>query len=1130
MNMLREYAAFIALPLSSIINECFASGFFLSQWKRAYIRIIRKKRAPSACDDLRPISLTPCLAKRAIGKITENDCPLNRIEKKKTDLQMKDVYSKIRFENRDGGAWKQGWDITYDDFRSRWDRGNKLKVFVVPHSHNDPGWIKTYEQYYQGQTRHIFNNMINKLGEDKGRKFIWAEISYLYLFWNESSDETKAEIIRLVNNGQLEIVTGGWVMNDEANSHYYAIIEQMAAGHEWLTNNLNIKPKNGWAIDPFGLSPTMAYLLQRMGLEQMVIQRGHYEVKKAFAWNKTLEFRWRQTWDPKDSTDILAHLMPFYSYDVPHTCGPDPKVCCQFDFRRLTGSGLSCPWRVPPILITPENIEQRAYLLLDQYRKKSTFFKTNALLVPLGDDFRYNTEGEWDAQFKNYKKLFEYMNAQEDWHVQAQFGTLADYFEEVHQESARLSPIGMSDASQFFPSFAGDFFTYADERDHYWSGYYTSRPFYKNLDRYLEHYLRSADILFSMMWSHVESIGFSKPSWTTELTERLTSARRNLSLFQHHDGITGTARDHVVNDYGNKLFQSILNVKSVISQTSDFLLCNDQVQYSPNIQKVHFVVDDINKFLNNGPQRKIVSFDGPSELVRVIFFNSLPRSREEVVHILVSSSNVKVLDRNRKPVPFQINPQFFDGAEISNSAFELSFLIEVRGLGLTTYFLLSLDDNEEQDAKFCSVAKIKVFGTDAIPFSVNPFSDVVVVDTTEPFRLKNRYISATFGENGLLKSIKVLDDEVEHPVELNFVQYGVRKSSPTSRAYLFFPDGPAINVKLRNPSIRIVEGPIMSSVHVQFEDGLHEVRVVDSPGSDGIGLGVVNYVDITQRYNYELAMRFSTHIENYNVFFSDLNGFQMIRRVRQTKLPLQANFFPMPALAFIEDGQSCLTLVSGQPLGVSSQASGKHEVMLDRRLGQDDRRGLGQGVTDKIKFTPLKFLLLFEKRKKDCHSSSTEGMDSYSSIASHLMAHSLFYPLIKMFHEDVLTRTTAEDAISLMKTELAPSQSDLACDIHLVHLRTSTTQRNSEEREIIEPSEHLALTVHRLGFDCCFKPLGAKCRTTGGKFSVMDLFPEYLYDSVEQTSLTLLHSRKELRKSFTTYLKPMELYTFLLKK
>ena len=35
VKLLREYAAFIALPLSIIINECFASSYFPSQWKRA---------------------------------------------------------------------------------------------------------------------------------------------------------------------------------------------------------------------------------------------------------------------------------------------------------------------------------------------------------------------------------------------------------------------------------------------------------------------------------------------------------------------------------------------------------------------------------------------------------------------------------------------------------------------------------------------------------------------------------------------------------------------------------------------------------------------------------------------------------------------------------------------------------------------------------------------------------------------------------------------------------------------------------------------------------------------------------------------------------------------------------------
>ena len=94
-------------------------------------------------------------------------------------------------------------------------------------------------------------------------------------------------------------------------------------------------------------------------------------------------------------------------------------------------------------------------------------------------------------------------------------------------------------------------------------------------------------------------------------------------------------------------------------------------------------------------------------------------------------------------------------------------------------------------------------------------------------------------------------------------------------------------------------------------------------------------------------MRFNTDLKSGDTFFTDLNGFQTMKRKRFTKLPLQANYYPIPSMSYLQDDSSRLSLISRTPLGGSSLKSGQLEIMMDRRLMQDDNRGLFQVSTSR---------------------------------------------------------------------------------------------------------------------------------------------------------------------------------------
>ncbi|XP_076370606.1 alpha-mannosidase 2-like isoform X1 [Tachypleus tridentatus] len=1030
----------------------------------------------------------------------------------KVDINVTQVYSTLNFYPSQRSYWNQTFENRYLRRRKEW-ANLPLKVIVLPHTHPDPGWLKTYDEYYVTSVSYILNNMVNKLNEYKDLTFIWAEISYFSYWWDRLKNQPQLQkmVKDLIDNGQLEIVTGGWVMTDEAAAHYYAMIDQLIEGHQWLQTTLGVVPSNAWSIDPFGHSSTLPYLLKLAGMKNMFIQRTHFAWKQYLAEKKQLEFWWKQNFNSFSQNqfhdkDILCHMSPFDLYSIKHSCGPHQRVCLMFDFRRIPGE-IS---EITAEEINKQNVQKQANLLVGQYGRLGSLFPHNVALVLVGDDFRYNHEVEWDQQYKNYKKLFNFINANKDYNVDIKFGTLGDYFQEVHKRMRNLN-------NDKIPTLLGDFFpygdVYADGKPSYWTGYFTTRPMWKKFCRDLESWLRSAEILYSLAKAVVIQQGNAQfLELMHQNYEHLTFARQALGLFQHHDAITGTSKQRVMHDYGQKLFKGFQGTKDVIATTAQFLLFqNMTINQSVDDQQMskipNLVPDDKRLYYDSLPEKNVLLVS-TSEGQKIVLFNSFPFHRHEVVHVLVKNPHVRVVNSSNKEVLSQVNPIWNNSAEISDKVYQLNFLADLLPLSLSTFTVL----NREESTDKKSEPSVSVFVNDALGSSFQDTLFNFQVFRNENIVLKSPYLSATFSKyTGLLKSLHLLSQDITTQIETKFLYYNSEEFH--SGAYLFQPNpiSPILNISDTFPIVRLIQGHLMSELTTTYPNTVTTTfRVYHLDGLLGAGMEIETKFDLYKRrqYNLELFMRLESNLASEDIFYTDSNGFQMTQRIRHGHIPLEANFYPVSTAAYIEDTQARLTLLTSNAHGCTSSQSGNLEVVLDRRLAFDDNRGLGEGVLDN-KPTNAHFWLLLEERQRITPDREIPNL----SVLGHALSSILIYPAIIM---------TSEGSEKHFKRKfLSFVQTPFPCDVHLVNLRTLPTVDNFNK-----PSNSSLLILHRQGHTCHVRShVPGYCAHYPSKVRLSEL-SHVQVESIYKTSLTGIHMLQKILQVTDIQIQPMEVHTY----
>ncbi|XP_037957691.1 lysosomal alpha-mannosidase isoform X2 [Teleopsis dalmanni] len=782
-----------------------------------------------------------------------------------------------------------------------------LNVHLVPHTHDDVGWLKTVDQYYYGSetliqkagVQYIIDSVVEQLLKDPNKRFIYVESAFFFKWWSEQTPEMQEEVKMLVDEGRLEFIGGAWSMNDEATTHYQSIIDQFTWGLRRLNDTFGEcgRPRIGWQIDPFGHSREMASMFAQMGFDGLFFGRLDYQDKDERLMNKKGEMIWRASANLGEPAHLFTGVLynqyqppPGFCFDI--LCADEPII-----------DGKHSP---------DNNVKKRVDQFFEFVTNMSKSYRTKNVLITMGEDFHYQNANSW---YKNLDKLIKYANERQinGSEINLLYSTPSCYLKSLH------------DAGITWPTKDDDFFPYASDPHAYWTGYFTSRPTLKRYERVGNQFLQVCKQLTSLA-----------PRENPYFLPHLSFFRETMGIMQHHDAVTGTEKQKVAYDYARRLNVALRACGSNTKDILNHLTSGETPQTGiPDTKKHDYKFEFKTCDLLNISSCLISE---TSDRFILTLYNPLAHSTFEYVRVPVSTLDYIVkdyrdvtLETEILPIPETIQNITFRN---SRAKYELIFLAsELPPFGYKSYYIMKTNKHR----------------LEPIPDADNLSSFVSI---------GNEKIRLTFDTNGFLSAITT--KEMTRIVNQEFLYYegaiGNNREfrNRSSGAYIFRPKTDNVKLVTTGPKIKVYRGNLVEEVHQIFNEWISQVVRVYRKHGYAEFEWMVGPIPIDDGVGKEIITRFNSDIQSEGIFYTDSNGREMLKRLRdhrdtwRVKLleHTAGNYYPITTKIALEDENARLAILTDRAQGGSSMGDGSLELMIHRRLLHDDAFGVDESLNE----------------------------------------------------------------------------------------------------------------------------------------------------------------------------------------